>query len=63
MSFELTAIRPYLASPAVVIADDIQNNEAFSEWISKAKLGQSFMAMEQAKDSIFGIGLVGFSGN
>lgn len=34
---ELQLVTPYLSPFAVIIADDIQNNTAFYEWVSKSK--------------------------
>ncbi len=51
---ELRLVAPYLARPSIVIADDIQGNRAFAEWVAKYKPALSVAFQEEGKDVIAG---------
>lgn len=52
---ELQLVTPYLSRPAAVIADDIQNNVAFQEWVLKTKPSTWLTFQEENKDSVSGV--------
>jgi len=53
--YELQSVTPYLSRPAIVIADDIQNNPAFQEWALKASPTTWWTFQETDKDSVAGL--------
>jgi hypothetical protein len=57
MRYEFRTVTPYLTPCAVVIADDIQDNAAFSEWVSDNKPAFSATICEPEKDGLFGVGV------
>ena len=57
---ELEIVTPHLAPRAVVIADDVQGNAAFEDWIASAGPQFSATIREEQKEGVFGIGV--FSG-
>jgi len=54
---ELQLVTPYLSRPAVVIADDIQNNIAFQEWALKTKPTIWCAFQEEDKDALAGVAI------
>lgn len=55
---ELNMITPYLARPAVVIADDIQGNRAFSDWVREVKPEYWATFREEGKDAMAGVAVL-----
>jgi hypothetical protein len=53
--YELQSVTPYLSRPAIVIADDIQNNSAFQEWALKTSPTTWWTFQETDKDSVAGL--------
>jgi hypothetical protein len=53
--YELQSVTPYLSRPAIVIADDIQNNSAFQEWALKTSPTAWWTFQEKDKDSVAGV--------
>jgi hypothetical protein len=51
---ELRIVAPYLARPSIIIADDIQGNQAFAEWVAKYKPALSGAFQEEGKDVMAG---------
>ena len=58
MHRELEIVTPYLTGPAVVIADDIEGNGAFQEWVLKVNPFYSAVLEEQAKRVLLGLALL-----
>jgi predicted O-methyltransferase YrrM len=56
--FELEAIAPYLTPGAVVVADDIDENPAFLEWVKKMQLSYSGVVREERKTSLLGVAVL-----
>jgi cephalosporin hydroxylase len=54
---ELSAVTPYLIRPSVVIADDIDENPAFLEWVKKSNPTFWAAVAEESKASSTGIGI------
>jgi hypothetical protein len=52
---EFHAVFPYLARPAVVLADDIGDNAAFFDWIAECRPAWWAALQETDKDSVFGV--------
>jgi hypothetical protein len=52
---ELSLVTPYLARPAVVMADDIQEHGAFLEWAQQTEPDSWFAVCEQQKEALFGV--------
>lgn len=57
ISKELQTVTPKLSKRSVVLADDIESNSAFLEWVSRCKPDYGAMVAEDAKDSLMGIGV------
>ncbi len=56
--WELDTITPCLTDRAVIVADDIQDNSAFSSWVETTKPYFHAVAQETGKDSLFGAALL-----
>lgn len=52
---ELETVNSYLARPAVVIADDIQGNTAFSDWVREVEPAYWVTFREDWKDALAGV--------
>lgn len=59
MRFEFEAVSDYITHPGVLLADDVNGNRAFLEWVQKWKPDEWFVVREEQKQSAFGIGLFG----
>jgi hypothetical protein len=58
MKFEFHAVTPYLTKRAVVVADDIADNDSFGEWCRERSVRFEGVASEpQKKGNAFGIAL------
>lgn len=55
MQRELQLVTPYLARPAVVIADDVDGNLAFLEWVNSTCPAFWAILREVEKKSLFGV--------
>lgn len=55
MKREFEQVKPYLARPSVVIADDVQGNPAFLEWVEEAKPACWGVTAESEKNALFGV--------
>lgn len=51
---ELSMITSYLARPALVVADDIQGNRAFADWVKMIKPNFWVAFREEGKDALAG---------
>ncbi len=51
---ELELISPYLSRPSIVIADDIQDNSAFLEWVKREQPTHWAAFREEWRDSLAG---------
>jgi len=59
MRSEFALVRPFLGPQAAVIADDIQGNSAFGEWVSETNPAYVSVMSEQSKRSMLGFALIG----
>jgi predicted O-methyltransferase YrrM len=55
MTFEFETVWPYLRPGAVLIADDVQLNDAFSDFAAEAKPSFAAVIKEENKEALFGI--------
>lgn len=55
--FELDEVRSHLAHRAVVLADDVHENQAFQDWVQGAAPDYHAAVQEEAKESILGLAL------
>ncbi len=55
---ELETVTPYLARPAVVIADDIQGNRAFSDLVREVEPAYWAAFREEGKDALAGVAVL-----
>jgi predicted O-methyltransferase YrrM len=59
MRDEFEIVTPYLAPQAVVVADDVEGNAAFQEWVSRHRPSYSAVLAEQSKaSSLLGIAVL-----
>ncbi len=52
---ELHAVRPCLADRSIVIADDIESNTAFAEWVAEFRPAYHAVVRESTKNSLMGM--------
>jgi hypothetical protein len=57
MKREFTLVSKYLASDYCLVADDIQGNDAFAQWIQGIKPDHTLVVSEEWKDAFFGVGV------
>ncbi len=55
MRWEFQTVTPYLAARSFMIADDVNRNIAFQEWVEKANPVFSAVTAEKSKESLFGV--------
>ncbi len=60
MKREFELVTPFLARPAALIADDVEGNAAFLEWVERYKPEYYAVLPEMGKKSLMGLGV--FSG-
>lgn len=58
IKFELESVTPRLRQGAIVIADDIDENPAFKEWVQGRELAYSGVVQEERKTSLLGVALL-----
>jgi len=58
MQREFEIVTPFLAPQAVVVADDVQGNSAFNDWVSQVQPSYSAVLEEHSKQSLFGMALL-----
>jgi predicted O-methyltransferase YrrM len=58
MQRELEIVTPFLAPEAIVVADDVQGNSAFNDWVSKTQPSYSAILEEQTKQSLLGLAVL-----
>ena len=57
MNQEFEIVTPFLTGQAVVLADDVEGNAAFSEWTARSRPAYSAVLEEHLKQSLLGIGV------
>jgi predicted O-methyltransferase YrrM len=57
ISKELQTVTPKLRKQSIVVADDVEGNSAFLEWVSRYKPTYEAVVVEDAKESLLGIGV------
>jgi hypothetical protein len=55
MRREFQLVAPYLGHPSIVIADDIEGNQAFQEWVRTARPAFWATLRETEKHGICGV--------
>lgn len=55
---ELNTATPYLAMPAIVVSDDIDENSAFEEWAAATKPSYVTAIKEQQKPRLLGLAII-----
>ncbi len=55
MNWEFQIVAPYLGRPAIVVADDIENNPAFLEWVQRTRPAFWATLQEVEKKDLFGV--------
>jgi hypothetical protein len=59
MRREFETVTPYLVPPAVVVADDVDGNAAFQQWVARVAPDYSVVLGEQSKQSLLGAAVLG----
>jgi hypothetical protein len=57
MRREFETVHPFLNPTAAVVSDDIERNDAFGEWVSKARAERSITLHEESKKGLLGVAL------
>jgi hypothetical protein len=55
MTWEFQAVAPHLGRPAMLVADDVENNSAFLEWVHRTRPAFSATLREVEKRNLFGL--------
>lgn len=55
MHQEFEMVTPFLAPRAVVVADDVEGNSAFKEWVTRCRPEYSAVLEEESKQSLLGV--------
>jgi|HubBroStandDraft_4_1064222.scaffolds.fasta_scaffold34026_2 predicted O-methyltransferase YrrM len=58
MHHEFEIMTPFLAPQAVLVADDVQGNSAFMEWVSRSRPSYSAVLKEHSKQSLLGVAVL-----
>lgn len=58
MRREFELVNPFLSSHAVVVADDVEGNSAFMDWVSRAQPAYSSVLQEHSKQSLLGVAVL-----
>jgi predicted O-methyltransferase YrrM len=58
MQREFEIVTPFLAPKAVVVADDVQGNSAFNDWVSQVQPSYSAVLEEHSKQSLLGVAVL-----
>lgn len=58
IAWELAAATPHLSPLSVVIADDIESNDAFGSWTESVRPAFHAVAQASGKNSLFGVALL-----
>jgi predicted O-methyltransferase YrrM len=59
MSQEFEIVTPFLAPRAIVVADDVQGNSAFVDWVSGSRGTYSAVLHEHSKPTLLGVAMLG----
>jgi predicted O-methyltransferase YrrM len=59
MRREFEIVTPVLSNQAIVVADDVEGNSAFKEWVSRSRPTYSAVLEEPSKSSLLGIAVLG----
>ena len=57
MRREFQIVTPNLAADGVLIADDVEGNTAFAEWVSNSSPAYSAVVQERVKQGLTGVAL------
>lgn len=58
MRQEFEIVTPFLAPQAVVVADDVEGNSAFIEWVSRSRPSYSAVLEQNSKQSLLGVAVL-----
>ena len=58
MSQEFETVTPFLAPQAIVVADDVQGNSAFVDWVSRSRTAYSAVLREHSKPTLLGLAML-----
>jgi predicted O-methyltransferase YrrM len=58
MRQEFEIVTPFLAPQAVVVADDVQGNSAFVDWVSRSRTTYSAFLREHSKPTLLGLAIL-----
>jgi hypothetical protein len=58
MQAELQLVTPRLKRPAVVLADDIQENRAYAQWVDQVSPTYAAAVGEMVKPALFGVAVL-----
>lgn len=58
MRNEFEIVTPFLGPQAIVVADDVQGNTAFVDWVSRSHTAYSAVLEEDSKASLLGLAMV-----
>ena len=58
MRWEFDSVTPLLAHPGVLVADDVDGNTAFADWVMKVRPGYSAVIREPDKGGLFGLAVL-----
>jgi len=56
---EFEIVTPFLSAQSVVVADDVEGNAAFKEWVAQSHPWYSAVLQEQSKQSLLGVAMLG----
>ena len=58
MCLEFEIVTPYLAPQAIVVADDVEGNTAFVDWVSRSRMAYSAVLREHSKPTLLGLAML-----
>jgi predicted O-methyltransferase YrrM len=58
MRQEFEIVTPFLAPKAIVVADDVQDNSAFVDWVSRSRTAYSAVLREHSKPTLMGLAML-----
>ena len=58
MRHEFEIVTPFLSPQAVLVADDVEGNSAFMDWVSQTRPSYSAVLEEHSKQSLLGVAVL-----
>jgi hypothetical protein len=59
MRMEFEVVTPNLSTDALILADDVEGNSAFAEWVAHSSPAYAAVVQERSKHSLLGLAVVG----